>query len=76
MLNIPIESLRLLIADGESRLDSTSILVWKMARIEPERWSPVQFHGHLFWAVGIMGKTVIWYDHVEEGFNFGQYTEY
>ena len=56
---------------GELRL-------WHAIRIEPERWQqhPYGDAGNGFWAVGLIGRSVLWYNDIEDGFNRSQFTEY
>ena len=51
---------------------------WEAIRIEPEKWAqhPYGDEGGGFWAVGLVGRTVIWYNDIEDGFNRSQYTRY
>ncbi len=52
--------------------------LWEAIRIEPERWQqhPYGDPGEGFWAVAIVGKTVLWYNDIEEGFNRSRYDRY
>jgi len=45
--------------------------LWKAIRIKPEKWlqPPYGDHGKGFWVVGLIGRTVTWYNDIEEGFN-------
>lgn len=50
-------------------------ILWKSIRITPEKW-PQHPWGDLgggFWVVGIFGRTVIWYNDIEDGFNLSGY---
>lgn len=52
--------------------------LWSAIRIEPEKWllHPYGDGGGGFWVVAIVGKTVIWYNDLEEGFNRSRYSIY
>lgn len=76
----PIELNELLscIQDGEQRL-AENIEVkcfWDLIKIEPQKWIEVEHDdlGGGFWAVGLVGKKVIWYNDIEEGFNISSYS--
>ncbi|MGR3376457.1 hypothetical protein [Salipiger abyssi] len=57
---------------------------WETIRIEQEKWqcSPWGDRGQGFWAVAVMGKMVVWYNDIEDGFNcsayqlFGEFKDY
>src|SRR5436190_23814622 len=57
------------------RMTREQRLVWEAIRILPEKWSltPYGNQGGDFWVVGLIGRTVIWYNDVEEGFNRSPY---
>ncbi|MEM1396336.1 MAG: hypothetical protein AAGH38_02670 [Pseudomonadota bacterium] len=46
--------------------------------IAPQKWalSPWGDKDGGFWAIGIIGRTVLWYNHIERGFNISAYREY
>src|SRR5437016_5305732 len=52
--------------------------LWQAIRIDPEKWQqhPWGDVGGGFWAVGVMGRTVVWYNDIEDGFNRSHYTRY
>ena len=51
---------------------------WEGIRIDPEKWQqhPYGDLGGGFWAVGIIGRRVVWYNDIEEGFNHSKYANY
>ena len=51
---------------------------WESIKIDPEKWQqhPYGDQGGGFWAVGVLGRTVIWYNDIEDGFNRSRYTKY
>ena len=51
---------------------------WEYIRVEPEKWSEETMgeEGGGFWVVGIIGKKVIYYNDIEDGFNISGYTNY
>lgn len=52
--------------------------LWNAILVEPEKWQqhPYGDAGGGFWVVALMGRTVIWYNDIEEGFNRSVYSEY
>jgi len=51
---------------------------WDAIRIEPEKWiqSPYGNEGEGFWVVAIIGRIVVWFNDIEDGFNKSTYTKY
>ena len=66
------------IAQGEARMTAAQSRIWHAVRIQPQKWrqDPYGFEGNGFWAVGLIGKTVIWYNDREEGFNRSRYASH
>ena len=64
------------IRQGESRMSAAQLRLWRAIRIDPERWQqhPYGDPGNGFWAVGLIGRSVLWYNDIEDGFNRSQYT--
>jgi hypothetical protein len=52
--------------------------LWQAIRIAPEKWKQLPYgeQGAGFWAVALIGRTVIWYNDIEEGFNRSRYSAY
>ncbi len=52
--------------------------LWEAVRINPEKWKqhPYGDPGSGFWSVALIGRTVIWYNDIEEGFNRSLYSKY
>ena len=52
--------------------------VWQAIRIDPEKWQqhPYGDAGGGFWVVALVGRTVVWYNDIEEGFNRSRYSDY
>jgi len=59
-------------------LDKQEGLFFDALRIMPEKWSlpPYGDHNDGFWVVGIIGQMVLWYNHIEDGFNSSRYSKY
>ena len=52
--------------------------LWDAIKVTPEKWSqePWGNEGGGFWVVAIYGKTVIWFNDIEDGFNRSEYEKY
>jgi hypothetical protein len=75
---ISLEALGKRIAQGVARMSPPQRKLWEAIRIEPEKWQlpPYGEAGGGFWVVAIVGRGVIWYNDVDEGFNRSHYSEY
>jgi hypothetical protein len=51
---------------------------WDSVCIAPEKWQQHPFGdmGGGFWAVALIGRTVVWYNDIEGGFNRSNYSKY
>lgn len=51
---------------------------WEYIKITPEKWveKTMGEEGGGFWAVAILGKSVIYYNDIEEGYNLSSFTKY
>lgn len=61
-----------------ARMNPEQERMWECIRIMPERWAEPKYgsEGPGSWVVALMGQTVIWYDHIEEGFTFSDFVSY
>jgi len=52
--------------------------IWEAIRVLPEKWAlpPYGDQGGGFWVVGLIGRTVVWYNDIEHGFNRSRYERY
>ena len=75
---ISIDVLRARIDQGCARMTPAQLRLWEAIRIEPEKWQqhPYGDQGKGFWAVGLIGRTVVWFNDIEDGFNRSRFTEY
>ncbi len=66
------------INSAEERMSFSQKKLWEAIRIDPEKWEqdPWGNEGNGFWTVAILGKTVVWYNDIEEGFNQSGYAKY
>ena len=71
-------ALRSRIAQGESRMSPSQRRLWDAIRIEPEKWQQHPFgdNGNGFWVVALIGRSVIWFNDIEDGFNRSTYSVY
>ena len=66
------------IAQGVARMSPAELRLWKAIRIEPSKWSqdPYGRDGQGFWAVAVIGSSVIWFNDIEDGFNRSRYNTF
>lgn len=59
-------------------LNHNQLFLWNAIKINPEKWIEREEgkEENGFWVVAILGKEVIWYNDIEEGFNISTYSEY
>jgi len=52
--------------------------IWEIIKVDPKKWIEPSYGelGGGFWAVAIIGGSVIWFNDIEDGFNHSSYTEY
>jgi len=64
------------IGQGEARMTEEQRRLWNAIRVEPEKWQqrPYGDAGGGFWVVGLIGRTVIWFNDIEDGFNRSRYS--
>jgi hypothetical protein len=63
---------------AEARMSLPQRRLWRAMRIAPEKWKqhPYGDAGAGFWVVGIIGRIVLWFNDIEDGFNISNYREY
>ena len=51
---------------------------WEFIRIDPEKWPlpPYGDEGGGFWVVALVGRTVVWFNDIEDGFQRSHYSQY
>ncbi|MGX1785720.1 hypothetical protein ACWIGM_03225 [Bosea sp. NPDC055332] len=70
------------ICDGiraaEAQLSAGQLHIWRCIAIAPVKWAlkPYGDLGGGFWVVAILGKSVIWYNDIEDGFNVSPYSSF
>lgn len=77
---VPISEDQLIdrISQGCAAMSEASRRLWDAVRIKPEKWQqhPYGDEGGGFWVVALVGRTVIWYNDIEDGFNRSVYSKY
>lgn len=60
------------------RMNPVQERVWEVVKIIPDRWQqhPYGDVGGGFWAVAIIGRTVLWFNDIEDGFNLSMYSAF
>ncbi|HYD81557.1 MAG TPA: hypothetical protein VEC06_17260 [Paucimonas sp.] len=60
------------------RMSPPQAKTWEAIRIIPEKWqqSPWGNRGGGFWAVAIIGRLVVWFNDIEDGFNVSRYSQH
>jgi hypothetical protein len=61
---------------ARDRMTTVQRRLWEQVRISPQRWrqQPWGQSTNGFWAVGVIGMHVVWFNEIEEGFNLSHYT--
>jgi hypothetical protein len=75
---ITIEEIYELIVETERDLNGELLNFWELIKVSPEKWDEETFgkEGKGFWVVGIIGRRVIYFNDIEEGFNISDYKTY
>jgi hypothetical protein len=66
------------VKQGVARMNRAQVRLWQAICVTPEKWQqhPYGEPGGGFWVVALIGRTVIWYNDLEEGFNRSRYVSY
>ncbi len=67
-----------MITAAEAELNPKELRLSELIKISPARWSGGDYGRETggFWAVGVFGHQVLWYNEIEEGFNLSRFTIY
>lgn len=67
-----------MIKAAEAQLSTKELRLWELIKTSPTRWSGGDYGRETggFWAVGVFGDQVLWYNEIEEGFNLSRFTLY
>jgi hypothetical protein len=77
-VRISIEEIFNLIHNSEKELNGELLNFWKLIKIHPEKWAEKSYgkEGNGFWVIALIGRNVIYYNDIEEGFNISEYKTY
>lgn len=67
-----------LLSDAAAGMTDKEKRYWEAVKIPPEKWEEETYgaQGGGFWAVGLLGKSVLWYNDIEDGFNVSSFSKY
>ncbi|WP_218569289.1 hypothetical protein [Pseudomonas sp. F(2018)] len=73
---IQLHELKALIAQQVVECSPETCALFEANAIAPQKWALSSWgnDGGGFWAIAIIGKTVLWYNDIEEGFNTSSFT--
>jgi hypothetical protein len=71
---MPESTMLSLVEAAEHSLPREISYFWTRIRIRPQKWalSPWGDEGGGFWVVAVLGQECLWYNDIEEGFNYSQ----
>lgn len=71
-----LEGLHAEVRSGEAAMRPDLSRLWQAVRIDFAKWQlpPWGDRGNGFWVVGLIGEQVLWYNDIEEGFNWSRYS--
>ena len=63
------------IIGAEGRMNPQVFRFWEAIKITPGKWSEQRYGsvGGGFWVVAIMGNRALWFNDIEDGFNWSSY---
>jgi hypothetical protein len=75
---ITIEEIYDMILSTEKEVNGELLNFWELIKIYPEKWNEETYgkEGSGFWVVGLIGRRVIYFNDIEEGFNISDYKTY
>jgi hypothetical protein len=75
---ISLEELEFELRKSIPHMNPEQLGLWNAVQIPPEKWrqEPYGADGGGFWVVAILGKHVIWFNDIEDGFSVSRYTHY
>lgn len=75
---MPLQSLLERVAEGEECMTDEERRLWELVRVPPSRWKLEPWGDETggFWVVGWIGRTVIWFNEIEDGFNSSRFSEF
>lgn len=66
------------INDSWERMSIEQRKLWDVIKTDPIKWqlNPWGKYGKGFWVVGIVGRSVIWFNDIEDGFNRSKFSKF
>jgi hypothetical protein len=60
------------------RMSRSQKTFWELIAIYPEKWTqhPYGDEGNGFWVVAIVGRWIVWFNDIEDGWNVSEYIRY
>jgi hypothetical protein len=67
-----------LIQAAELEMERSVKRFWDQIKVKPQKWSlsPWGDDGGGFWVVAVIGQQCIYYNDIEDGFNFSRFTSF
>ena len=64
------------INESRQRMNLPQRRFWDFICVEPQKWSlhPYGDEGGGFWVVGLVGRSVVWFNDIEDGFQRSHYS--
>ncbi len=52
--------------------------LWEVIRVSPQKWTqdPWGREGGGFWVVAVLGNLAVWYNDIEDGFNYSTHRDF
>jgi hypothetical protein len=66
-----LQDLEALVQAAVSRMSPRALRLWELIAIPPAKWAlhPWADEDGGFWVVAVLGRHVVWYNSIEDGFN-------
>jgi hypothetical protein len=63
---------------AEAKMSAEQLRLWECISIIPNKWvqRPYGDLGGGFWVVAILGRFVVWFNDIEDGFNISEYSNF
>ncbi|MFV3129106.1 hypothetical protein [Niveispirillum sp. KHB5.9] len=63
---------------AEERMSAEQLRLWECISVIPNKWvqHPYGDLGGGFWVVAIVGRFVVWFNDIEDGFDVSEYSVY
>ena len=66
------------ISAAQEKMDPMERSWWEHIRVPPRKWAlePWGDLGGGFWVVGLLGSQCLWYNDIEDGYNWSEFREF